>query len=158
MTYGIVRLATPDDAESIVSCLKLMHEENGLFTLNETKMRSIINSSLQPDPSVAFPPTIGVIGDAGNVEATICLALSQLYYTDEWHLGDLWIFIRPDARKKGYIHHLASFAKKISDDTGVPLMTGVVSNKRTEAKVRIYKKHYGDPLGAIFLHKPNKAA
>lgn len=149
-----VRLAKPEDADSIMACLRLMHEENGLFSLSEGKVRAIINSALAPDPDVKVPPMIGVIGPVADVEATMCLTLAQPYYTDDWHLGDMWCFIRPDSRKKNHISGLLEWAKSCEEKVGIPLMTGVISNKRTAAKVRIFSKHFGEPLGAIFMWPP----
>lgn len=149
-----VRFAQREDAGSIIACLRLMHEENGLFSLSEDRIREIIESAINPPQELLTPPLIGVIGSVGDVEATICLMLTRLYYTDEWHLGDLWNFIRPDCRKKNHIELLVKFAKDCTAKSKVPLMSAVVSNKRTEAKVRIFSRHYGKPLGAFFLYRP----
>jgi hypothetical protein len=35
---------------------------------------------------------------------------------------------------------------------GMPLLIGVLSNSRTEAKIRLYKRHFGEPAGAYFLY------
>lgn len=150
-----VRLATRADADSIMQCLRMMHEENGLFSLAEDRVRGIIAQALNPPPGIAFPPVIGVIGDAGDVEATICLSLTQFFYTDQWHMTDLWCFIRPDSRKKNHIKALVEFAKFCADKTDVPFFTGVISNKRTEAKIRIFSRHFGAPLGSAFLYQPH---
>ena len=152
-----VRFATAADTESIIACLRTMHDENGLFTLSEGKIRNIIECALTPSDG-AMRPIIGVIGEPGNIEATICLMLTQLYYTDEWHLGDMWNFIRPDCRKKNLIDSLLDFGAACSEKSGYPFMSAVVSNKRTEAKVRIYRRHFGEPLGAFFLYRPTARA
>ena len=153
-----VRLASPEDANSILECLRMMHDENGLFSLSGDRVREIISNALSPPPGMIVPPMVGVIGRRGEVEATICVMLNKLWYTDEWHLGDLWNYIRQDCRKKNHIAGLLEFAKSCSDKVDVPLMMGVVSNKRTEAKVRIYSRHFGVPLGAFFIYRPKKEA
>ena len=152
-----VRLATRNDADGVMRCLRMMHDENGLFTLAEDRVKSIISNALVPPRDMVVPPMIGVIGDK-DIEATICLTLSQLYYTSDWHLADLWCYIRPDCRKKMYIDPLLEFAKECSDKVGVPLLTSVISNKRTEAKIRIFSRHFGVPLGAAFIYKPQHKA
>lgn len=152
-----VRHAQREDAGSIIACLRLMHEENGLFSLAEDRVREIIEQALNPPPELITPPIIGVIGKVGDIEATVCLMLTRLYYTNEWHLGDLWNFIRPDCRKKNHIDGLLNFAKQCSDKIGIPLMSAVVANKRTEAKIRIFSRHYGKPSGAFFIYRPSAA-
>lgn len=151
---GLVRIATPEDTDGIMACLKIMHDENGLFSLAHDRVRGIVEGSVNPVIGSTSQPIIGVIGTSDNIEATTCLVLTTLYYTDDWHLGDLWNFIRPDCRKKMHIDALVEFAKQCSDRLGVPLMSAVVSNKRTEAKVRIYQKHFGPSLGAFFIYRP----
>ncbi|HZS57547.1 MAG TPA: hypothetical protein VFA65_24315 [Bryobacteraceae bacterium] len=153
-----VRIATSEDADSLMACLRMMHDENGLFSFSEELVRKIINDGISPPAGLTFPPMVGVIGPPGDVEATTCLMLSRLYYTEEWHLGDLWHFIRPDCRKKNHIVGLLEFAKQCADKIGLSLMSGVVSNKRTEAKVRIFSRHFGAPLGALFIYRPNQKA
>lgn len=152
-----VRLASREDADSIMQCLRMMHDENGLFTLAEDRVRNIIGQAFDP-PDGLQPPIIGVIGKPGDVEATMCLTLSQFFYTDQYHMTDLWCFIRPDSRKKNHIQTLLNFAKSCADQVGVPLFTGVISNKRTEAKVRIFSRHFGTPLGSAFFYQPLKAS
>lgn len=137
-----------------MACLRVMHEENGLFALAEDRVRELIRLATDERAPLTKRPVIGVIGPPGDIEATICLALAQLYYTDEFHLADMWNFIRPDCRKRMHITALLQFAKECSDKLGVPLMSGVVSNKRTEAKVRIYRRHFGPYSGAFFVYQP----
>ena len=40
----------------------------------------------------------------------------------------------------------------IDDDLGIPLIIGVLSNQRTEAKIRLYERQFGAPAGAFFLY------
>lgn len=149
-----VRFATVSDADGVMKCLRVMHEENGLFALAEDRVLELIRLAVDDRAPLTKRPIIGVIGPPGDIEATICLMLTRLYYTDEFHLSDMWNFIRPDCRKKMYINALLQFAKECSDKVGVPLMSGVVSNKRTEAKIRIYQKHFGPCSGAFFVYQP----
>ncbi len=153
---GVVRLATVGDAPEIMACLRVMHEENGLFAFSEQRVRDIIDLAVNPRPEVPIPPMIGVIGEPDDIQATICLMLTNLYYTDDYHLGDMWNFIRPDCRKKMYIDKLLDFAKSCADKTGFKLMTAVVSNKRTAAKIRLYERHFGPPVGAFFVYPAPK--
>ena len=63
-------------------------------------------------------------------------------------------FIHPDYRsaKGGRARRLCEFSKQAADSLGIPLIIGVLSNNRTEAKVRLYKRQFGEPSGAFFLY------
>jgi hypothetical protein len=54
--------------------------------------------------------------------------------------------------------HLISFGKKCAIDIGVPLMMGILSGERTEAKVRLYCRQFGTPAGAFFLSNAGSTA
>ena len=54
--------------------------------------------------------------------------------------------------KGGRARRLCEFSKKVSNELGIPLIIGVLSNNRTEAKVRMYQRIFGEPSGAFFLY------
>jgi hypothetical protein len=43
-------------------------------------------------------------------------------------------------------------SKKAAEDLGIPLLIGVMSSVRTEAKVKMYERQFGKPSGAVFLY------
>lgn len=153
MTQSLVRLITPADVDGVMAAIRLMHAENGLFPLCEAKIRNTINGAL--NPSIFYLPTvIGVIGSPDNIEATICLVVSQLHYTEERHLADVWNFVRPDCRKTAHNKELLKFAKECSDNLGLKFLAGVVSGERTDAKIELYRKRVGQVVGALFVYEP----
>lgn len=151
-----VRLAVPQDESGIMACLKLKNSEEGIFGYSERRTQETVHGVLHPNGS-GLSPMIGVIGSSEDIQATICLTLSQLFDTEEWHLGELWNYIRPDCRAKGHINGLLRFATECSDKVGIPLLSATVSNKRTAARARIYEKVMGPPIGAFFAYQPSKA-
>jgi hypothetical protein len=46
---------------------------------------------------------------------------------------------------------LIAWAKAMSIHFSLPLMAGVVSNQRTQAKIRHFRRAFGEPVGAFFL-------
>lgn len=173
-----VRMAVAEDALGILACRRLMHDEiNGLPALAEDRIADLIRFAISPPPGMLTPPTIGVIGPSNNIQATICLMLTQMYDTREWHLGEIWNFVRPDCRQHNHMETLLLFAKSCADKIGKP-MTSVVMHKhyksgkfrrdkvqerlrkaidlvvRAEAKSRVYQQHFGDPAGLIFVYRP----
>jgi hypothetical protein len=77
-----------------------------------------------------------------------------MWYSDANVLEERAIFIHPEFRnaKGGRARRLCEFSKRAADTLEVPLMIGVLSNHRTEAKVRLYERQFGKPSGAFFLY------
>jgi hypothetical protein len=97
----------------------------------------------------------GVIGPTGGqVEGAILLRITDLWYSDVPVLEEKGLFLAPEFRsaKGGRARRLCEFAKVAADTLGIPLIIGVLSNSRTEAKVRLYKRQFGEPTGAFFLY------
>lgn len=141
-----VRLAGRDEEEALMVMCRELHAENGLFHLTEDMVRSTLRHAFDRKGGI-----IGVIGQKGNLRGAIYLMLSQMWYSDEWHLAELFSFVRPEYRKEGYTHRLIEFAQKCSDDANMALLIGIISNKQTEAKVRLYSRFFGNPSGAFFV-------
>jgi len=146
-----VRLATPDDEDNIFELLTMMHSENGVFVMDDDKVRDIIRNATNGNGGI-----IGVIEGDKRLEAVICLAIDQYWYTTTYHLIDLFNFVHPDYRKSTRAKSLLSFAKKCSDETKVPLMVGIFSNIRTEAKIKLFERQL-PKAGAFFLYNENYA-
>ena len=51
-----VRIATPEDEEAVMAMCRRLHLENGLFTLNEDKVRALLHRCYKGDSVI-----IGVI-------------------------------------------------------------------------------------------------
>lgn len=130
-----VRIATQADEPAIYELLIRMHGESGMFAFNEKRVREHIEAGTRYKGGIA-----GVIEGPKGVEATIGIATGQVWYSDDWHISELWNFIHPDYRTSGHAPRLIKFAQWCSDQMQLPLLVGVVSNKRTEAKVRLYKR------------------
>jgi GNAT superfamily N-acetyltransferase len=99
---------------------------------------------------------VGVIGgDAGEpLEAMIILRIGSMWYSHENILDEKAIYVAPEFRsaKGGRARKLAEWAKTVSEKLGIPLAIGVLSNTRTEAKIRLYERVFGAPAGVYFLY------
>ena len=142
-----VRLAVEADFPGLLAMGGEMHAENGIMPMNIPKVTAMIAEAIRQRGSIA-----GVIGQVGNPEAAILLRVSQFWYSEECHLEDFLCYVRPEFRKSSRAKSLIKFAKASAKSIGVPLLIGVASNKRTEAKVRLYRREVGDPVGALFLY------
>lgn len=148
------RLAGPADAESLYGLCRLLWEENGLFPMSEIKVRRMIEIAVCPAVKTEVEPItiIGALGPVGNIEASLALCITQNWYSDAWHVEELWNFVRPDCRRSNHAKSLIEYSKTVQAQIGLPLMIGILSNDRTQEKVRLYSRRLGAPAGAYFVY------
>jgi hypothetical protein len=157
-THSKVRLATVRDEPEILNLLQAMWKESGWRPLDVNCARDIFARAFDRKGGI-----LGVIGAPGHIRAMSYLLISRHWYTLDSHLEELFCWVHPDHRNTDYARVLMAFAKKCSDDMSgamgkkVPLMTSVITNRQMEAKVRLYRRTYGVPVGALFLHNPDWA-
>lgn len=98
----------------------------------------------------------GVIGGGPGeaLEAMIILRIGTMWYSPEHIIDEKAIYVAPEFRsaKGGRARKLAEWAKTVSEKLGIPLAIGVLSNTRTEAKIRLYERVFGAPAGVYFLY------
>ena len=143
-----IRLATPRDEMPLLDLALRAWEENGIKNVDPEKMLGMIRPALY-----LWQGLCGIIGD-DKIEGAVLLRISQLWYSDDWILEEKAIFVDPEYRsaKGGRARKLCEFSKRVADELNIPLLIGVLSNTRTEAKVRLYERQFGPPAGAFFLY------
>jgi hypothetical protein len=143
----IVIGATLSDLPEFMRLFKIMHQENGLFELDEGCVVDTFNRAVQKKEGV-----IGLIkGPAGDIRAMLGLLITRYYYTWQLHLEELWNFVSPEFRRTNYADILLKYADHCQKSLGIPLVIGVCTSSRMEAKVRKYRRHFGMPSGAFFV-------
>lgn len=140
-----VRMAVPEDEDGIVRMITMLHDENGLFPLSEKRVREYINRFFRKEGAL-----IGAVGEPGDPIGSIYLGIEQPYYSETWYLNEAWNFVDPEFRHFNYGKRLISWAKDVAKSMNLPLMVGIVSNHRTEAKIRLYKRQL-EEAGAFFV-------
>lgn len=152
---SVVRPAHPEDYDEIWKLFRLLYKENAVFSMSEPKLNWILQRVLYPQlipqNDTGLRGYIGVIGEPGNLEAFILMIIASYWYTDELHLEELATFVHPNHRRSRHAQALLNYSKKMSDAIGIPLLIGIISNKRTESKVRLYRKHFPE-AGSFFLY------
>jgi hypothetical protein len=150
-----VRTGTPDDVHKIMGLALAACEENGLTKPNPEKLLREIWPSLNLDGGI-----VGVIGDREPLEAAILLRVDSMWYSDEQTLLERAIFVHPSFRtsKIGRARLLCEFAKKAAHDLSMPLVIGVLSTHRTEAKSKLYSRQFGEPAGVYFIYNGKTGA
>lgn len=139
---SIVRNATPDDFQECWRLLLLAHAENSLFPLAPEKVEWLLNRILYPDQIPEFDTgprgVIGVIGPAGALEGLSFILLGEFWYTRQKNLEEILVYVEPKYRNSNHARSFINWMKFQSEITGLPLITGVISNYKTEAKCRLY--------------------
>lgn len=153
ITGSKVRLARSSDEPEILHLLKLMHAEGGLRPLDVECAREEFANAFESKGGV-----LAVIGAPGHVRAMLYLKITRDWYTRDNHLQELFCWVHPDHRNSDYHKLLIEYAKWCSDDISssmgkkVPLFMSVLTNRRMTAKVRLYRRFFGWPVGAFFVH------
>lgn len=145
-----VRVATPDDFEEIMRLAVEVANENGISQPDLQKVASDIWPSLHQDHGI-----IGVIGPiGGKLEGFVLLRIGQTWYASEPMIEERTVFVSSEYRaaKGGRARRLCEFSKKVSEDLGMPLLIGILSNQRTKAKVELYRRVFGAEAGAFWLY------
>lgn len=149
-----VRKATPADAPELMEMCRDLHAENAMFSMNEKKVAAMLERALvyvEDEPPGAV---IGVLRHGGEIEGAIFLLITSFWYSSDYCLEELFSYVRPEYRRSTNAKELINFGKRCSDELGIPLVIGVVSNERTKAKIGLYQRQLSDPCGAYFLHRP----
>lgn len=144
-----VRVAGPEDYEGIMALARLLNKENSVFPMNEEKVAQHVIPSLFRDGGI-----MGVIGKPDHIEGLVLLRIHSQWYSDGEFLEEMCVYVHPKYRasKGGRARKLVEFAKKVSEELKIPLMIGVLSNNRTDAKTKLYERQFGSPAGSFFLY------
>jgi hypothetical protein len=140
-----IRIAGPEDYQEAFRIACLLHHENGQHKFSEPKVKEFIWHGCN-----RLNAMMGVIGPPTNLKAMIYLQVQPIFYSDEFQLGEVFNYVRPDFRRSDYAKRMICFAKKCADETGLDLMIGVISDERLAAKKRLYQRLL--PEGGVFFN------
>lgn len=142
-----VRRADRGDEHELMDMCRALWRENGLFSFSERKVQLFLNRAFDRQGAI-----IGVIGAPGRLEGSIYLTISDYWYSDDWHLCELWNYVLPQYRRSNNAKELITFAKRCADETRLKALIGIISNTKTEAKVKLYQRQLGTAAGAFFVY------
>lgn len=145
-----IRLATTDDMPEVMKLAVTAAQENGFLNASSALLAKEIWPALCQDHGLC--PVIGPPG--GAIEGLALLRIGAMWYSEDVVVEEKAIFVYPEFRaaKGGRARKLCEYSKHVADKLGVPLLIGILSNTRTEGKVRMYKRIFGEPAGAFFLY------
>jgi hypothetical protein len=151
MTEIFVREGVAEDFNELMRLAVDATRENAFVEPDVEMLAQHMYASLTKQMGVA-----GVIGGAPGekLEGMIILRVGNMWYSHEPILDEKAIYVAPEFRsaKGGRARKLAEWAKDVSKNLGIPLAIGVLSNSRTEAKIRLYERVFGAPAGVYFLY------
>lgn len=142
-----VRLGQPQDEDEVMQLCRDLWAENGIFSLNETKVRATLQNAFVKRGGI-----LGVVGSPGKIEGLIYMVISTFWYSDDPHLEELFLYVKPEYRKTKDAIDLMRFAKWCTQMTGFKLVIGVLSTERTKGKVRLYERQFDNPAGNFFIY------
>lgn len=144
-----VYVGGPEDVDAVMGLALAGSQENGFINPSPARMLGEVWPALVGDRGI-----MGLIGPRDRLEGAVLLRIGKMWYSDQDVLEEKAIFIHPDYRsaKGGRARKLCEFSKRAADKLGLPLIIGVLSNHRTEGKIRLYERQFGKPSGAFFLY------
>ncbi len=149
---SVLRIAQADEEEDLLGFCHELWEENGkeFFSFDAEKVRGHLRRSSEKRGGL-----FAVIGEPRKIEAGALLLIDPYYYTSDFALFELFSYVRPDYRRSQHAKTLVNWALNMSEKLRLLLFIGILSNSRTVAKVRLYRRVLGvDPSGAYFVYRP----
>lgn len=161
-SQSIVRKALPEDRKGVWELFRLLHEENGVFSLSEHKLNWLLDRILYPE-KISESDTgtrgfMGVIGPVGSPEGFILMVLGSFWYSDDIILEEYANFVHPEHRRSKHAKMLLSYGRHLADEVGIPMVIGIISNIRTAAKVHLYRRQLKLPEAGVFFVYNSKTA
>jgi hypothetical protein len=151
-----VRVATRDEVDEVMKLALMGCAENEFMPHDPVLVLQDVWSALNLHQGI-----VGVIGPVGGeLEGAVLLRIGNIWYSRQPHVEERAIFVHPAYRsaRGGRAARLAEFSMDVADRLGMPLTIGVLSNHRTEAKVRLYSRVLGKPAGAYWIFWPGSRA
>jgi hypothetical protein len=149
LTTSPVRKARLEDKPQIMEMCEENWKENGQFSLDLRKVEALIDRAFSGGGAI-----IGIVGK-DVIEGMLTLTINQFWYSSDWVLEETQNYVRPEYRRSTNAKDMIKFAQRCSDELGIPLVIGVVSNERTKAKMELYRRQLGDPVGGYYLYPRN---
>jgi len=144
-----VRVGTPQDMDALMVLSDEVAKENGISQPDFNRVASEMWAALNHDHGI-----VGVVGEVGKpLEAFVLLRIGQTWYSEGNIIEERTVFVSKKYRsaKGGRARKLCEFSKKVAEELGMPLLIGVLSHQQTEAKMRLYRRLFGEPSGAFWL-------
>lgn len=145
-----VRTGTPEDLDRVMEWAAAAAFDNALVQPDTTALLQMFWPALNCEKGI-----MGIIGKSGEkIEGAILLTVGTLWYSLDPVLEEKVVFVQPEFRAAavGRARKLCEFAKQTAKALELPLAIGILSNKKTKAKIKLYERMFGEPAGVYFLY------
>lgn len=146
-----VRLGIPADMPQIMELAVEAAKENGFLDATVELLARAVWGPLNQDHGL-----VGCIGAPGaRIEGMVVLNVGKIFYSNIDCLEERTVFVHPEFRaaKGGRAKKLVEFSKSAADSLELPLLIGILSNERTQGKVKLYERMLGPPAGAYWIYR-----
>lgn len=157
---SLVRLAGPADEGALLDLLMELKFHNNSFNFQVDDARVGEHIQMGTRDKGGMHGVIDAPDRPGVLAGSIGIVLDRWWFSSEWGLAQIWLFVRPEYRKgTRYADDLVNWAKErraeMEAAAGRPILmaNAVVSEERLDAKLRFWKRHSGEMIGAIFSIK-----
>jgi hypothetical protein len=154
-----VRLARPEDEAALFRLLMALKDDNnrGLdFRIDDDRVMEHIVMGTRM--KCGMHGVIDAPDDLGELAGSIGVIWDRLWFSSDWGLAQLWLFVRPKYRNGNhYAENLVDWAKSIRDDLEkragqrVLMANSVISTERLDAKLKFWQRHSGHLVGGVFM-------
>ena len=149
---GKVRIIQRNEQENALQLCRQLHSENGIFQMSETKVKTMLDMAFDKKGGI-----LAGIGKENQLEGLLYILFSSFWYTDDPHLEELFLYVKPEHRKSRNAVELLRFAKWCADESGFPLFIGILSNQSTERKELLYERQlHQNSNGRFFVYQGAK--
>lgn len=150
MQAPAVRMAQPEDYSHIIAISEALHAENGHDEIDYPTAEACIMQAINQDKAL-----IGIIGPVGHIQGIVFLRFASFWYSRKVFLEELFLYVPPEHRRgTRNAVTLLRFARDTARRLAVPLVIGVLSNHQTKAKLKLYERILGEPVGGYFFVSP----
>jgi GNAT superfamily N-acetyltransferase len=146
-----IRFAEAGDLPRVLALLRLLHAETPHARLSEARLRETAASVLGTG-AVVFS-----LAPGGEPVGTCGLAIEQPWFSDDFWLRDVWLFVHPMHRRTPHARALLRTARRYAERLNLPLVMEVAGGpaaggpRRVVAKMRLYRRELGEPSGATWV-------
>ena len=169
-----VRIAGVRDSDELFALAWMASDEWALTPRSSEKIRRVITLAttreevIGPDGNPMHRPTFGVIDGEHGIVGAVGLYPTTTWDSEQFFLRCFFLFVHPSARRSiasvqkhrpaltapnSHARYLFEFAQWFGDRCELGVLFEVLHPERTEAKVRLAKRH-GDMVGGLFMHAP----
>lgn len=154
----VVRLATMQDEQQVFDLVMRDLQQNAvqMAPISAARVWQNIHFCTRPS-SGKVGGIIGVIEENGAIVGAVCLVPYQWWFSENYHLCEIFVYVHDEHRKPAYAAALLQFSKWVGDewskgvDYRVYVLMGVQAVRRMMSKIRLYRRSITQ-IGAFFCY------